>query len=66
MLESKVISDAKQKLSRSALWFYFLNLILCNFFTESARLQISCRVDSVAKLNEIYGQNSIGGMVLRC
>ena len=29
------------------------------FLTESARLQISCRVDSVAELNKLCGQNSI-------
>ena len=30
MLESKLILDAKN-LSHSALWYYFWNLILCNF-----------------------------------
>ena len=59
MLESKVLLDAKQIHCHSALWFYFWNLILCNFFTESARFQISCRVDSVAELNKLCGQNSI-------
>ena len=44
----------------------FLDLNFGIYFAEGARLQIPCRVDSVAKLNEICGQNSIGGMVLRC